>query len=177
MAPGGWLSDWARSTSPAARSCTSTRASPPWPSSSWSASGAGWPRRRSARTLPLTILGAGVLWFGWFGFNAGGALGANGLAAQALIDTNTAAGAAVLGWCLTDYCTGARRPRSARLGGGRRPRRHHPCAGYVGPMGRWPSAWPGIVCSWPVGLKFKAGYDDALDVVGVHAVGGMLGSC
>jgi Amt family ammonium transporter len=128
--------------------------------------------------LTLTILGAGILWFGWFGFNAGSALAANGLAAQAFIATNTATGAAVLGWCLTDYL---RRRKTTTLGAASGAVAGlvaiTPAAGYVGPMGSLAIGLAaGIVCALAVGLKYKAGYDDALDVVGVHAVGGMLGA-
>ena len=128
--------------------------------------------------LTLTILGAGILWFGWFGFNAGSALAANGLAAQAFIATNTATGAAVLGWCLTDYL---RRRKTTTLGAASGAVAGlvaiTPAAGYVGPMGSIAIGLAaGIVCAFAVGLKYKAGYDDALDVVGVHAVGGMLGA-
>src|SRR5918996_3131887 len=128
--------------------------------------------------LTLTILGAGILWFGWFGFNAGSALAANGLAAQAFIATNTATGAAVLGWCLTDYL---RRRKTTPLGAASGAVAGlvaiTPAAGYVGPMGSIAIGLAaGIVCALAVGLKYRAGYDDALDVVGVHAVGGMLGA-
>jgi Amt family ammonium transporter len=128
--------------------------------------------------LTLTILGAGILWFGWFGFNAGSALAANGLAAQAFIATNTATGAAVLGWCLNDYL---RRRKTTTLGAASGAVAGlvaiTPAAGYVGPMGALAIGLAaGIVCAYAVGLKYKAGYDDALDVVGVHAVGGMLGA-
>ena len=118
--------------------------------------------------LTLTILGAGILWFGWFGFNAGSALAANGLAAQAFIATNTATGAAVLGWCLTDYL---RRRKTTTLGAASGAVAGlvaiTPAAGYVGPMASIAIGLAaGIVCAWAVGLKYKAGYDDALDVVG-----------
>jgi ammonium transporter, Amt family len=128
--------------------------------------------------LTLTILGAGILWFGWFGFNAGSALAANGLAATAFIATNTATGAAVLGWCLTDYL---RRRKTTTLGAASGAVAGlvaiTPAAGYVGPMGSIAIGLAaGIFCALAVGLKYRAGYDDALDVVGVHAVGGMLGA-
>jgi ammonium transporter, Amt family len=128
--------------------------------------------------LTLTILGAGILWFGWFGFNAGSALAANGLAAQAFIATNTATGAAVLGWCLTDFL---RRRKTTTLGAASGAVAGlvaiTPAAGYVGPMGSMAIGLAaGIVCATAVGIKFRFGYDDALDVVGVHAVGGMLGA-
>jgi ammonium transporter, Amt family len=128
--------------------------------------------------LPLTILGAGMLWFGWFGFNAGSALAANGLAATAFVATNTATGAAVLGWGLVDW---ARRRKTTTLGAASGAVAGlvaiTPAAGYVGPMGALAIGLAaGVVCALAVGLKFRLGYDDALDVVGVHAVGGMLGA-
>jgi Amt family ammonium transporter len=128
--------------------------------------------------LPLTILGAGMLWFGWFGFNAGSALAANGLAATAFIATNTATGAAVLGWGLVDW---ARRRKTTTLGAASGAVAGlvaiTPAAGYVGPMGAVAIGLAaGVVCALAVGIKFRLGYDDALDVVGVHAVGGMLGA-
>jgi len=128
--------------------------------------------------LPLTILGAGILWFGWFGFNAGSALAANGLAATAFIATNTACGAAVLGWALTDWL---RRRKTTTLGAASGAVAGlvavTPAAGYVGPMGAVAIGLAaGVVCALAVGIKFRVGYDDALDVVGVHAVGGMLGA-
>jgi Amt family ammonium transporter len=128
--------------------------------------------------LTLTVLGAGILWFGWFGFNAGSALAANGLAATAFVATNTATGAAVLGWCLTDYL---RRRKTTTLGAASGAVAGlvaiTPAAGYVGPMGSIAIGLAaGIVCALAVGIKYRAGYDDALDVVGVHAVGGMLGA-
>jgi ammonium transporter, Amt family len=128
--------------------------------------------------LPLTILGAGMLWFGWFGFNAGSALAANGLAATAFLATNTATGAAVLGWGLVDWL---RRRKATTLGAASGAVAGlvaiTPAAGYVGPMGAVAIGFAaGVVCSLAVGIKFRVGYDDALDVVGVHAVGGMLGA-
>ena len=128
--------------------------------------------------LPLTLLGAGMLWFGWFGFNAGSALAANGLAATAFVATNTATGAAVLGWGLVDW---ARRRKTTTLGAASGAVAGlvaiTPAAGYVGPMGAVAIGLAaGVVCALAVGIKFRLGYDDALDVVGVHAVGGMLGA-
>jgi Amt family ammonium transporter len=128
--------------------------------------------------LPLTILGAGMLWFGWFGFNAGSALAANGLAATAFVATNTATGAAVLGWGLVDWL---RRRKTTTLGAASGAVAGlvaiTPAAGYVGPMGALAIGLAaGVVCALAVGIKFRVGYDDALDVVGVHAVGGMLGA-
>jgi len=128
--------------------------------------------------LPLTILGAGILWFGWFGFNAGSALAANGLAASAFVTTNTAAAAGAIGWALYDALT---RRKSTTLGVASGAVAGlvaiTPAAGFVGPMASVAIGLAaGLVCAFAVGLKFRLGYDDALDVVGVHMVGGMLGA-
>ncbi len=128
--------------------------------------------------LPFTMLGAGLLWFGWFGFNAGSALAANGLAANAFVTTNIAAGAAMLGWAFVDYLrhrkvttlgavTGAVAGLVAIT----------PAAGFVSPLSAIAiGVLAGIVCAYAVGLKLKFGFDDTLDVVGVHAVGGIVGA-
>jgi len=128
--------------------------------------------------LPLTILGAGILWFGWFGFNAGSALAANGLAASAFIATNTAAAAGACGWALFDALK-SRKSTTLGMASGAVAGlvAITPAAGFVGPMASVAIGLAaGLVCAWAVGLKFRAGFDDALDVVGVHMVGGMLGA-
>ena len=128
--------------------------------------------------LTMTMLGAGILWFGWFGFNAGSALGANGLAGSAFLATNVAAAAGACGWAIME----ARRDGKATTLGVASGAvaglvAITPPAGYVGPMAAIAIGLiAGIVCSWAVGLKFKLGYDDSLDVVGVHLVGGIIGS-
>jgi Amt family ammonium transporter len=128
--------------------------------------------------LTLTMLGTGILWFGWFGFNAGSALAANGLAASAFLATNLGAAAGACGWALTDAL---KQRKSTTLGVA-----SGAVAGLVGitPAAGFVAPGPaiaiglaaGLVCSWAVGLKFKLGYDDSLDVVGVHLVGGMVGA-
>jgi ammonium transporter, Amt family len=128
--------------------------------------------------LPLTVLGASLLWFGWFGFNAGSALAANGLAATAFIATNTAAAAGAIGWGLFDVL---RSRRSTTLGVASGAVAGlvaiTPAAGYVGPGASIAIGLAaGLVCAAATTVKFRFGYDDALDVVGVHAVGGMLGA-
>jgi Amt family ammonium transporter len=128
--------------------------------------------------IPLTMLGAGMLWFGWFGFNAGSALSANGLAAAAFVSTNTATGAAMLGWGLADWVKGRRvTTLGAASGAVAGLVAITPAAGFVGPL---PAIVIGLVagfvCAYAVDLKLKVGYDDALDVVGVHAVGGIIGA-
>ncbi|HWC13177.1 MAG TPA: ammonium transporter [Actinomycetota bacterium] len=128
--------------------------------------------------LTLTILGAGILWFGWFGFNAGSALGANGLAASAFLATNLGAAAGACGWALAE----ARKDRKATTLGVASGAvaglvAITPASGFVGPMGAIAiGLLGGVVCSWAVGLKFRLGYDDSLDVVGVHLVGGVVGA-
>ncbi|HKC11640.1 MAG TPA: ammonium transporter [Vicinamibacteria bacterium] len=104
--------------------------------------------------LPLTVMGASLLWFGWFGFNAGSALAANGLAAHAFMTTNTATAAAALGWMFTEW--------SSR--------------GKPTVLGAASGAVAGTICYLACNLKSKLGYDDSLDVVGVHGVGGTWGA-
>ena len=128
--------------------------------------------------LTLTMLGAGILWFGWFGFNAGSALAANGLAASAFLATNLGAAAGACGWALTEAfktrkCTslGVASGAVAGLVG------ITPAAGFVGPLAAIAIGLvAGVMCSWAVGLKLRWGYDDSLDVVGVHLVGGIVGA-
>ena len=139
----------------------------------------GWPTKpMPPHSLPLTLLGTGILWFGWFGFNAGSALGANGLAAQALLNTHMAAAAAMLGWLLAEKLKGG---HATTLGGASGAVAGlvaiTPCAGFVG--GLAPiiiGLIAGVVCFLAISLKSRFGYDDSLDVVGVHLVGGVVGS-
>jgi Amt family ammonium transporter len=128
--------------------------------------------------LTLTILGAGVLWFGWFGFNAGSALGANGLAASAFLATNLGAAAGALGWAIVDS---VKEKKSTSLGIASGAVAGlvaiTPAAGFVGPTAAIAIGLAGgVVCAWAVSLKFRLGYDDSLDVVGVHMVGGIVGA-
>ena len=129
-------------------------------------------------SLPLTLLGTGILWFGWFGFNAGSALAANGLAVQAFINTNLAAAAAMLGWLVAERLkTGHATTLGAASGAVAGLVAITPCAGFVGGMAPiYIGLIAGVLCYLAVSLKFRFGYDDALDVVGVHLVGGVLGS-
>ena len=128
--------------------------------------------------LTLTILGTGILWFGWFGFNAGSALGANGLAASAFLATNLGAAAGACGWALTDSLKGRKATTLGVASGGVAGLvAITPASGYVGPLGAIAiGLLGGLICSWAVGLKFRLGYDDSLDVVGVHMVGGLVGA-
>ena len=139
----------------------------------------GWPGEGLApHSLPLTLLGTGILWFGWFGFNAGSALAANGVAAQALMNTQLAAAAGMLGWLLVERLeSGHATTLGAASGAVAGLVAITPCAGYVG--GLSPviiGLAAGGVCVLAVRLKFRLGFDDALDVVGVHLVGGIIGS-
>jgi Amt family ammonium transporter len=139
----------------------------------------GWPKEpMPPHSLPLTLLGTGILWFGWFGFNAGSALGANGLAAQAFMNTFVAAAAGMLGWLIVERMkSGHATTLGAASGAVAGLVAITPCAGFVG--GVAPviiGLVVGGVCFLAIQLKFKFGYDDSLDVVAVHLVGGVLGS-
>jgi Amt family ammonium transporter len=128
--------------------------------------------------LTLTVLGTGILWFGWFGFNAGSALAANGLAASAFLATNLGAAAGAIGWAAAEALKDRRATTLGVASGAVAGLvAITPAAGYVGPLGAIAIGLiAGLVCSWSVGLKFRFGYDDSLDVVGVHMVGGMIGA-
>ena len=139
----------------------------------------GWPREAMPpHSLPLTLLGTGILWFGWFGFNAGSALGANALAAQALINTHLAAATAMLGWLVAEKLkTGHPTTLGGASGAVAGLVAITPCAGYV--SGLSPLAIglaAGVLCFLAVQIKFRLGFDDSLDVVAVHLVGGIVGS-
>ena len=139
----------------------------------------GW-RRDPMRphSLPLVMLGAGLLWFGWFGFNAGSSLAANGIAGLALINTQVATGGAILGWLLVERIRNGH-PTSLGAASGA-------VAGLVAitPACAFVDPWAavvigfvaGILCSLAVGLKYVFNIDESLDVVGVHLVGGIWGS-
>jgi Amt family ammonium transporter len=139
----------------------------------------GW-RKESMRphSLPLVMLGSGLLWFGWFGFNAGSALAANGIAALALINTQVATAAALAGWLLVEKIRQGH-PTSLGASSGA-------VAGLVAitPACAFVAPWAavvigliaGILCSLATGLKYRFNLDDSLDVVGVHLVAGIWGS-
>jgi Amt family ammonium transporter len=128
--------------------------------------------------LPMTVMGAGLLWFGWFGFNAGSALEANGLAASAFLATNTGAAAAALGWMFTEWMTrGKPTVLGAASGAVAGLVAITPASGYVGPVSSIIiGAAAGALCYAACNVKSKLGYDDSLDVVGVHGVGGTWGA-
>jgi Amt family ammonium transporter len=139
----------------------------------------GWPRSpMRPHNLPLVMLGAALLWFGWYGFNAGSALSANGAAGSTFITTTVATAAAMLGWLLTERM---RDGHATSLGA---------ASGIVaGLVAITPSCSSvnvvgalvigvvaGVLCALAVGLKYRLGFDDSLDVVGVHLVGGLAGT-
>jgi len=128
--------------------------------------------------LPMTVMGAGLLWFGWFGFNAGSALEANGLAASAFTATNTGAAAAALGWMFTEWISrGKPTVLGAASGAVAGLVAITPASGFVGPLSALIiGAVAGFLCYNACNLKAKLGYDDSLDVVGVHGVGGTWGA-
>ncbi len=138
----------------------------------------GWKRDPfRPHNLPAVLLGAGLLWFGWYGFNAGSALAANGTAALALINTTGTATAAILGWMAVELLRdkkatsfGAASGAIAGLVAAT------PSCGTVSPLGSLVVGLvAGAVCAWAIGVKYRLGYDDSLDVVGVHFVGGVVG--
>ncbi|MGH9027443.1 MAG: ammonium transporter, partial [Acidimicrobiia bacterium] len=139
----------------------------------------GWPGHpMPPHSLPLTLLGAGILWFGWFGFNAGSALAGNDIAAQALVNTHMAAAAALVGWLIIERLrSGHATTLGAASGAVAGLVAITPCAGFVGGMAPiYIGLVAGGICALAVSMKFKFGYDDSLDVVGVHLVGGIVGS-
>ncbi len=126
----------------------------------------GWPQEGAPpHSMPLVMIGTGILWFGWFGFNAGSAGAANGQAAQAFMNTFLAAAAAGLAWVIVEW---VRDGHPTNLGA---------ASGFVaGPSPIIIGLVAGVVCCYAVKIKLRFGYDDALDVVGVHFVGGLVGS-
>jgi Amt family ammonium transporter len=139
----------------------------------------GWQRSpMRPHSLPLVLLGAALLWFGWFGFNAGSALGANATAGLAFINTQVATAGALLGWILVEKIRDGHYTSLGAASG--------VVAGLVAitPACAFVAPWAAVVigllagalCALAVGLKYRLGYDDSLDVVGVHLVGGIVGS-
>ena len=128
--------------------------------------------------VPMSVLGAGILWFGWFGFNAGSALGSGQLAGSAFLATNLSAAAGMLAWTGVEVLTG-RKPTvpGAASGAVAGLVGITPAAGFVGPMPALAiGAITGTLCYFGLRLKSRFGFDDALDVVGVHGVGGATGA-
>ncbi|MFY7812285.1 MAG: ammonium transporter [Candidatus Nanopelagicaceae bacterium] len=139
----------------------------------------GWQRSpMRPHSLPLVLLGAALLWFGWFGFNAGSSLGANAIAGLAFINTQVATAGALLGWILVEKIRdGHFTSLGAASGVVAGLVAITPACAYVAP---WAAVVIGLIagalCALAVGLKYRLGYDDSLDVVGVHLVGGIIGS-
>ena len=138
----------------------------------------GWPKQAvRPHNLPFVMFGAGLLWFGWFGFNAGSALGASGVAATSFVNTTVAAATAVIGWLVVEQrrdgrptTLGAASGAVAGLVG------ITPGCGYVEPAGAAAIGLvAGVVCSLAIGLKYKLRLDDSLDVLAVHGIGGFTG--
>jgi Amt family ammonium transporter len=127
--------------------------------------------------VPFIVLGAGILWFGWFGFNAGSAGAANGLAANAFVVTNTAAAAAALSWMFASWAlTGKASVIGAAAGAVAGLVAITPASGFVQPMESIViGGVAGTLCYLAIRLRAKIGLDDSLDVVGVHGVGGLWG--
>lgn len=139
----------------------------------------GWPSEpMKPHNLPFVMLGAGLLWFGWFGFNAGSAYAADGVAGIAFVNTVTATCVAMLGWLLVERLRDGKATSLGAASG--------VVAGLVAitPACAYVDTWgalvigvvAGALCSLAVGLKYRLGFDDSLDVVGVHLVGGLVGT-
>ncbi|WP_195909113.1 ammonium transporter [Microlunatus sp. Gsoil 973] len=139
----------------------------------------GWKRDpMRPHNLPLVMIGAGLLWFGWFGFNAGSAVAADNTAAVVFVNTLTATGAAALGWLLIERI---RDKHATSLGAASGVVAGlvaiTPSCSSVSPLGAIILGFlAGILCALAVGLKWKLGFDDSLDVVGVHLIGGFWGT-
>ena len=129
-------------------------------------------------SIPLVILGTGLLWFGWFGFNAGSALGANELAAVALINTQMSGAAAIGGWLLVERLRDGRPTGLGAASGAIAGLvAITPSCGFVTPTGAFLiGAVAGVVSALSIGLKYRFGYDDSLDLVAVHLIGGIWGT-
>ena len=127
--------------------------------------------------MTLTVMGASMLWVGWFGFNAGSSLAADGLASIAFVTTNTAAAAAVLGWVFAEWISrGKPTVLGAATGAVTGLVAITPAAGFVSPLSALLIGLvAGILCYAAVNMKTRLGYDDSLDVVGVHGIGGTWG--
>jgi Amt family ammonium transporter len=129
-------------------------------------------------SLPLTLLGTGILWFGWFGFNAGSALAADGIAINAFVTTQIGASMAALGWMIAEWRkTGKPTTLGIASGAVAGLVAITPAAGFVTPLSAMAIGLiAGVACFYAVNLKYRFRYDDSLDVVGIHLVGGIAGS-
>jgi Amt family ammonium transporter len=139
----------------------------------------GWPRENMRpHNVPFVALGAGLLWFGWFGFNAGSELTVDSVTAFAFVNTQLATAAALMGWCIIEWIRDGKPTMvGASSGAVAGLVAITPACGFIAPV---PAIILGLitgaVCALAVSLKYRFGYDDSLDVVGVHFVGGWLGS-
>jgi ammonium transporter, Amt family len=139
----------------------------------------GWPKDpMRPHNLTLVMLGAGLLWFGWFGFNAGSAVASNGVAGITFVNTFVATSAAMLAWLLVErFRDGKPTSLGAASGVVAGLVAITPSCSSVSPLGAIAvGAIAGVLCALAVGLKFRFGFDDSLDVVGVHLVGGLVGT-
>ncbi|OLB82001.1 MAG: ammonia channel protein [Actinobacteria bacterium 13_2_20CM_2_71_6] len=138
----------------------------------------GWPKESfRPHNVPMVALGAGLLWFGWFGFNAGSELTADGVTAVAFVNTQCATAAALLGWIIVEWIKGKPTMVGASSGAVAGLVAITPACGYIAPFASVILGLvAGAVCALAVGLKYRFGFDDSLDVVGVHFVGGWIGS-
>ena len=128
--------------------------------------------------VPFVVLGASILWFGWFGFNAGSAVSSGTLAASAFVATHLATATAVLGWIIPEWIKhGKATTVGAASGAVAGLVAITPASGFVGPMGALAIGFAaGVICFYAVNMKMRFGFDDSLDVVGVHMVGGIIGA-
>jgi Amt family ammonium transporter len=139
----------------------------------------GWPETpMPPHNLPMTVLGTGILWFGWAGFNAGSALAADGIASQAIMNTFLAASAAMLGWLVVERIKdGHATTLGAASGAVAGLVAITPCAGFVGGMAPvYIGLVTGALCYLALGIKKAFRFDDSLDVIAVHLVGGLVGT-
>jgi Amt family ammonium transporter len=139
----------------------------------------GWPRENMRpHNVPFVALGAGLLWFGWFGFNAGSELTVDSVTAFAFVNTQLATAAALMGWCIVEWIRDGKPTMvGASSGAVAGLVAITPACGFIAPL---PAILLGLIagalCALAVSLKYRFGYDDSLDVVGVHFVGGWIGS-
>jgi ammonium transporter, Amt family len=138
----------------------------------------GWPREPfKPHNVPMVALGAGLLWFGWFGFNAGSGLAADAVAGLAFVNTQVATAAAVLGWLVVEWIRDGKPTMvGASSGAVAGLVAITPACAYIAPYAAaLLGVTAGAACALAVGLKYRLGYDDSLDVVGVHLVAGWIG--
>jgi Amt family ammonium transporter len=140
---------------------------------------AGWPRENMRpHNVPFVAIGAGLLWFGWFGFNAGSELTVDTVTSVAFVNTQLATAAALCGWCVVEWLRDGKPTMvGASSGAVAGLVAITPACGFIPPLAAiLLGIVAGAMCALAVGLKYRFGYDDSLDVVGVHFVGGWIGS-